>query len=322
MRRPVPLLFATAVVVTAACGGDDDTSTADGDDSPSTTVEVTLPEVGDRCETTLDPADYIDREIPAAVRPCETPEVLIKQMIRPGTGRFSQVGDGVTFEVTTIRAEDGAVVESSWLLGVPGQLPAVGVGLAPTAGLDEGLVDVQAGEILRLDVPPDKAYGDEPPEGVSGIVQPGDALTYVIEVLAVTPPLSAEDAPLDISIPTSEGAVEVTTSDLVVGEGRVVEEGDTVVIAILMTRGDNLSVFFNSWDRGNPLAIPLDPALMEGDEPVTLPGIFEGIQGATVGSRRVITMPPSAAWGEGGQPTLGLPPNTDVIVVADVLGAY
>ena len=78
MRRPVPLLFATAVVVTAACGGDDDTSTADGDDSPSTTVEVTLPEVGDRCETTLDPADYIDREIPAAVRPCETPDAALR----------------------------------------------------------------------------------------------------------------------------------------------------------------------------------------------------------------------------------------------------
>ena len=327
MRRLAVLALSVSLV--AACSGDEAASDAasddagdDGSSAPASTVALTVPDAGDRCESVIDPADYLDAEIPTAVRPCETPEALVKQLVRPGTGRVAQPGDGVIFHATAIRADDGALVDSSWTAGRPIELPVVGRGGAATPGLDEGLVGVQAGELLRLDVPADLAYGDAPPGGDDAVVQPGDAVTYVIEVLAVVPLLVPEDAPLDLSVPASVDAVETTVDDLEVGDGRTVQEGDRVIIAMLLTRGDNLSVFFNSWDQRAPIAITLDPDLLDSPEPVTLPGIFEGLQGATVGSRRVITMPPSQAWGDGGQPTLGLPPDTDVVAVVDVLGAY
>jgi peptidylprolyl isomerase len=150
----------------------------------------------------------------------------------------------------------------------------------------------------------------------------GDAVTFVVDVLAIVPTLSPDDAPLNVSVEPSLDATEVTTEDVVVGDGKVVEEGDVVVVAMLIARGDNEVVLFNSWHQETPLVIPLDPALMVGTETATLPGVFEGLQGATVGSRRVITMPPSEAWGEGGNPALGLPPDTDVIVIVDILAAY
>ena len=84
----------------------------------------------------------------------------------------------------------------------------------------------------------------------------------------------------------------------------------------------SVAIFFNSWDPGSPLSITLDESRMGGPEPATLPGIFEGLQGARVGGRRVITMPPGDAFGDEGMPTLGLPAATDVVVVVDVLGAY
>lgn len=322
MLRPVSFALVVAVAAAGCSGGDDTASLADKATAASMTsaAPLTVPDVGDRCETVPDPADYLDGEVPAAIRPCDLPTSFTNELIRPGTGRVAQPGDGVTFDVTVIRSETGEVVESSWEVGAPAELPVVGRGGAPTEGLDDGLVGTQAGEMLRLDVPPELAYGDTPPG--DGIVQPGDALTYVIEVLAVTPVLTPEDAPLDLSLPTSTDALEVTTTDLAEGDGKVVEEGDTVIMAALILRGDNLAIFYNSWDRRAPLRIPLDPALLDSDEPVTLPGIFEGVQGARVGGRRVITMPPSEAFGDEGQPIIGLPANTDVIVVTDILGAY
>jgi peptidylprolyl isomerase len=320
MRRTL-LTVTSLALVAAACSGDDST-TAGVDDTAHSPTGLTVPDVGDRCETTPDPADYLDRDIPAAIRPCEIPAELDKQVVRAGSGHSSEPGDAVIFHATLIRAEDGAVNDSSWITGRPVELSAVGRGSAATAGLELGLVGVQAGELFRLDVPSELGFGDEPPVGGQGVIQPDDALTYIIEVLAVTPQLVPADAPLDLSVATSDGAQDLTVDDLIIGDGKVVEEGDTVVVAVLLARGDNLSIFFNSWNQGSPLLIPLDESLMEGDEPITVRGIFDGLQGARVGGRRVMTMPPGLAWGDGGQPALGLPPATDLIVIADVLGAY
>ena len=139
----------------------------------------------------------------------------------------------------------------------------------------------------RLDVPSDLAYGETPP---GDVIQPGDALSYVIEVRVVVPLVTADDAPLDLQIEPSVGALEVTTEDLEVGDGATVELGKTAVVHMLLVRGDNEVVLFNSWERNDPLQI----IMQDG---ATLPGILEGLQGATVGTLRVITVPPDDGFG-------------------------
>ncbi len=300
----------------AACDGADDAAPTTVTVAPTTTIVV--PVDPDRCEDTPDPADYPEGEAPTAIRPCELPDATVSQVIRAGSGRSADVGDGVIYHSTVIRSDDGTLVESSWSDGRPHNLPSVGTGIT---GLDQRLIGVQTGEVLRLDVPDGVAFGGTPP-AVPDASRPGDPLTLVIEVMAVVPTLAPDDAPLSVSVEPSVDATEVTTDDLIVGDGKLIEEGDVVVIAMLIARGDNEVVLFNSWHQQDPLVIPLEPALMVGDRPATLPGVFEGLQGATVGSRRVITMPPSEAWGDDGNPVLGLPPDTDVIVIVDVLAAY
>jgi len=318
MRRPLGACVALACVL-AACGGDDDAADATVPTLPPTTT-IVAPVATDRCEDAPDPADYPADEVPTAVRPCEIPDEVVRTVVHEGTGDPAEVGEGVVYHATLIRSEDGELIDSSWTDDLPNNLTSVGTG-AEIPGLDESLVGVHAGDVLRVDVPADQAFGDNPPADVPSI-RAGDALTFVIEVLAVVPSIAPEDAPLDVKVEPSTDATEVTTEDLIVGDGKVVEEGDTVVAAVLIARGDNEVVLVNSWHQQTPLVIPLDRALMGGPEPATLPGVFEGIQGARVGGRRVITMPPSEAWGDGGQPALGLPPDTDVIVVADILAAY
>jgi len=129
------------------------------------------------------------------------------------------------------------------------------------------------------------------------------------------PVVTADDAPLDLQIEPSVGALEVTTRDLEVGDGATVELGKTAVVHMLLVRGDNEVVVFNSWERNDPLQI----IMQDG---ATLPGILEGLQGATAGTRRAIIVPPDDGFGPAGEPSLGLPAATDLIVIVDVIGVY
>ncbi len=180
------------------------------------------------------------------------------------------------------------------------------------AGWEQGLAGSQAGTVVKLDVPADLAYGDAPP---SDDIQPGDALTFMIEVRAVVSPVTEADAPLDLVVTPSTGATTLGVVDVTVGDGATVEPGDTAVFHMLLVRGDNLKVLLDTWQRKDPLQL----VMAEGQG---LPGLIEGLQGARVGGTRVLTMPPDLAFGPQGDPGLGLPAGTDLIVVAEVVGTY
>jgi peptidylprolyl isomerase len=349
VQRPLAL-GAVLLLVVSACGGDDD-ATSDDTAPPVPTAAsttVVVPDGSDRCEETPDPADY-EGPVPTPLRPCEMPTEVTTTTMVDGSGLEAAVGDGVIYHATKIDAGDGSLISSTWPTGQPANFPVIGQN--PDDPLDDALVGTQAGEILRVDVPADAAGGEgllgpdstDPSTTASTSTEststeatstgstaptstaeaaPDGAVSYIVEVLAVIPALAAEDAPKALDIPPSEGATELGIVDVEVGDGKVVEVGDTVIVAMLLLRGDNEVVLFDSWFQGQPLVIQLRPELMAGAEPSTMPGMFEGLQGARVGGRRILTIPAEMAFGAGGRPLLGLPPNTDVIVVADVLGAF
>ena len=210
---------------------------------------------------------YSEGQIPPAIRPCEIPTDLVVQTVRTGTGRPAEDGDTLYVDYTGLRSEDGFVFDTSYTRGAPLDFPLGRGGVIE--GWDQGLVGAQAGSLLKLDIPADLAYGDTPP---GDVIQPGDALSFVVEVRAVVPPTTIDDAPLDLVLEPSVGALEVTTNDLVVGDGAHVEMGKTAIVHVLLVRGDNQVVLFDSWKRDDPLQIVME-------EGATLPGIFEGLQG-------------------------------------------
>ena len=312
MRRTLPALL----LVVAACGGGDDaTPLADTTTTavPPTSISGSplLPAEG--CEDSPDAGDYTEGAIPQALRPCEIPTELTTNTIRSGTGRSAQDGDTLIVDYVGIRAEDGAIFDESYSRGVPQEFPLGRGGVIQ--GWDDGLIGTQAGSMVKLDVPAALAYGDTPPGGESSGIRPGDALSFVIEIRAVIAPATAEDAPLDLRIEPSVGATEVTVTEVTAGDGATVELGDTAVVHLLLVRGDNEVVLFNTWERSDPFQI-----IMEDGQ--TLPGLFQGLQGARVGSRLVIAMPPAEAFGEQGESGLGLPAGIDLIAVVDVVGVY
>jgi len=319
MRRPLPALLCVAVL--AACSGSDDAASAvpSADEAstvstPKSWLETRIPtpsELEPRpCADVPDPADYPEGEFPAIVPPCDVPAELAVHTLREGVGDQAETGNLMIVDYSGMIVGSGEVFDTSYLREIPFDF-VLGRGDV-VAGWDQGLVGARAGSLLRIDIPRDLAFGDHPP---AGQLQPGDALSYNIEVRAIVSSVSADDAPLDLAIPASVGATELTSTDLTVGDGEAVEVGDTAIVHLLLVRGDNKVILYNSWELDDPLQI-----IMQEDS--TLPGFSQGLQGATVGTMRLLVMPRELAYGEAGDTTLGLPAGTDLIVVADIVGVY
>ena len=118
---------------------------------------------------------------PSVQVPEELPTALVVTTIEAGTGPEAQVGDTIEVNYVGVRSADGVEFDNSFDRGTTFPF-TLGQG-AVIQGWDEGLVGAQAGEVLQLDIPADLAYGDAD----RGVIRPGDALSFVVEVVSITP---------------------------------------------------------------------------------------------------------------------------------------
>jgi peptidylprolyl isomerase len=317
MRRTLPLLV-TATMLIAACGSDGDsasdalastedtTATDDTSDGTDTTdSDGTGAETTDGAEPVTPPTnpDKPEVEIPE-----ELPTELQITVLEEGTGPEAVSGDTVLVDYVGVRSRDGVEFDNSYDRFEPFSV-SLGQG-GVIAGWDQGLVGVQTGTRVRLDIPSDLAYGAE---ARGDIIGADEALTFLIDVRAVIQQPDPADAPTEPGVPPSEGATETTFEDLVEGEGTELEAGQTGVINYVLFRGDNGVVLESSWE-----AAPVPVPTAEGG----FPGFVKGLPGMQVGGRRAIVVTPEDAFGPDGNPQLGLPAGTDMVIVVDLLGVY
>ncbi|MEO6653585.1 MAG: FKBP-type peptidyl-prolyl cis-trans isomerase [Ilumatobacteraceae bacterium] len=137
-----------------------------------------------------DPASSIDtgptETFPALPKPevqipSEIPEELQVTVLSEGDGPAAAVGDTVVVNYVGVRSADGTEFDNSY---DGGQTFPVTIGQTSVIeGWTNGLVGAQAGSQIQLDIPSDLAYGDNPQ---GDVIQAGDALTFVIDVMSVT----------------------------------------------------------------------------------------------------------------------------------------
>lgn len=336
MRRTLIALTCTTLVL-AACGSDDASDDA-GDDTSGGTVTEATADAADTAATTAgdaagdgdeDGADGAagaeaavetnpDGEVipppptnpdkPEVEIPSEIPTELQITVLQEGEGPEAQAGDTVIVHYVGVRSSDGAEFDNSYDRFEP--FPVVLGAGAVIKGWDDGLLGAQTGQRIQLDIPSDLAYGAE---ARSEVIGADEALTFVIDVRAVVPQTDIADQPAEAGVPASEDAAEVTTVDLIEGEGAVLEDGDTAVLHLVLFRGDNLVALDTTWER-EPIQITM------GDQGFA--GLVEGMPGMRVGGRRAITIPPESGFGAEGSTEIGLPAETDVVIVVDLLGKY
>lgn len=161
-----------AVVLIAWAGGAFDSDDAGTAEPPT----LTQPPDTTPVDTTPAPPK------PEVQIPDELPTELVVTTLSPGEGPAAAVGDTVAVHYVGVRSEDGVEFDNSYDRG---ETFAVTLGVSSVIqGWQDGLVGAQAGSQIQLDIPAELAYGDT---GSGDIIQPGDAITFVIDVMSVTP---------------------------------------------------------------------------------------------------------------------------------------
>ena len=209
-----------------------------------------------------------------------------------------------------VRSADGTEFDNSYDRGNPFSV-TIGVGQV-IKGWDKGLVGIKAGGRRQLDIPADLAYGDSPPS--TDVIQPGDALSFVIDAVAIIPKPDPADAPT-VPIPPTPNQTEQTFTDLIVGDGAGIEPGQTVAVQLVAFSAADGKQLDSSWESGTPLTfVPGAGALP--------PGLEKAVDGMKVGGRRQVQIPFADAFGEAGNTNLGLPASTDLIMILDLVAVY
>jgi peptidylprolyl isomerase len=245
-------------------------------------------------------------QIPAAL-----PTSLQSTVLTPGTGAPSKEGDTVVVNYVGVRSVDGTEFDNSYDRGEP--FPVENVGMAPVIdGWNQGLIGVQTGSRVQLDIPANLAYGDNPNPG--GPIQPGDALTFVIDVLVVVPKADPADAPTLDNAPI-DAPTGVVSEDLVIGDGEAAGYGNTLYLQVVAIDPATGKLLQSSWEGGAPISLVLGA-------PDTLAGLNQGLLGMKVGGRRQLTLPAELAYGSQGNPALGVAGDTPVSFIIDLLALY
>lgn len=166
----VGLVILAVVVLVAGVSifsGSDDTEVT----SSSSTVD-----------TTVAPGSTVAYDKPTVAFPGVDITELKVTELSPGTGAEAANGDTLLVHYVGVRSIDGVEFDNSYDRGSPFDL-VLGAGMV-IQGWEQGLVGVQAGGQYQIDIPSDLGYGDT---GSGDVIRPGDDITFVVDIVAVTP---------------------------------------------------------------------------------------------------------------------------------------
>ena len=246
---------------------------------------------------------------PTVNLPEAIPTELVITEVEEGSGEPAAAGDTVFVFYVGVLSADGTRFDGNF----DGDPFPVTLGSGSVIdGWEQGLIGIKAGGRRQLDIPADLAYGDM---GAGDIIKPGDAISFVVDALAIVPAVDPADEPTVTVEPSNKVATDVVSVDLVDGDGDEASAGSTVAVNIIAYSAATGEKLDSTW--GAPALTTF--TLTEGG---TLPGLVDGIVGMKVGGRRQLTIPFLDAFGEEGNEQLGLPARTDLVLVVDLLASF
>lgn len=200
-------------------------------------------------------------------------------------------------------------------------------------GLTTALKGAKAGSRVLAVIPPKEGFGAQGNSqlGVTG----SDTLVFVIDLeksfantagatgthvsngggaLPTVSTPAAGQAPT-VTIPKSAPPKTLTVTPLIKGTGAKVAKGQAVVVQYTGVIWRTGKVFDSSWSRKTPFEF------VDGANPEqVIPGWDKGLVGQTVGSRVMLTVPPSDGYGSSGQSQAGIKGTDTLVFVVDIVG--
>jgi len=131
--------------------------------------------------------------------------------------------------------------------------------------------------------------------------------------------MNAPAAPIVLAVPVPDLPIVKTATldgglvveDMKIGDGYEVLEHGAVVAYYHGTLKADGKVFDSSYERGTPIAFPLDGVI---------PGWQKGVPGMRVGGIRRLTIPAALGYGERGAGS-DIPPNSDLVFIIQLESA-
>jgi peptidylprolyl isomerase len=251
---------------------------------------------------------------------------LIVQTVIKGNGPVVDPGDYVLFNVEgKVWAGDREVVDS-YTDRQPQGLP-----LRSAIPAWRHLAGQRVGSRVLMVVPPRYGFGaqGDPQANIMGT----DTLVFVFDVVGTVrhgahaqgtavpyrpgpdqPALSWRKGDPVITVPAkSKPPAKLVSQVLVRGHGRPILNGQTVIAQYSGVVWSSGKVFDSSWQRGFPQSFVLGSGQV-------LSGWEQGLGGVPVGSRVLLTIPPSLGYGQAGDPPYVTSTSTIVFVI-DILAA-
>ncbi len=190
------------------------------------------------------------------------------------------------------------------------------------------LAGVREGSRVAVLFPAELAHGGQ---GIPDLgVKPTDSVIFVFDILKVFLPkalgdekalpasfpgvnvVRAANGTPGITIPKSEAPKTLQIADLIEGRGAKVSMGQTVTLQYSGFLWDGKTKFDSSWDKGQPVQFKLAQGAL-------IDGFLKAVVGQKVGSQVVAVIPPAQGYGATAQS--GIPANSTLVFVIDILGA-
>ncbi|MEV7567480.1 FKBP-type peptidyl-prolyl cis-trans isomerase [Streptomyces tanashiensis] len=115
----------------------------------------------------------------------------------------------------------------------------------------------------------------------------------------------------EIDLPQGDAPTELTTRDLIVGDGLEAKPGRVVQVHYVGVTFETGKEFDASWDRGLPFKFAVGGGKV-------IKGWDRGIRGMKVGGRREIIVPPRLGYGKQ-SPSPLIPAGSTLVFVVDLL---
>ncbi|MBS1905934.1 MAG: FKBP-type peptidyl-prolyl cis-trans isomerase [Actinobacteria bacterium] len=238
-----------------------------------------------------------------------------RTVVKKGDGKDIVAGDLVSVQYRIVNAADSAVLDSS-ARGVDDQLPVLldpsqqslfvvalecqPVGSAVVLALPGKLLSQGQGGTQKSIVVYAQSTKKLPTVATGKEVAPVEGMPTV--------KLAKDGAP-EITIPKSDPPTETKIANLKQGDGPTVASGDYVIVQYRGVTWADGKEFDSSWKRGAPTQFQTTGVVT---------GFKKALEGQKVGSQVLVVIPP--AEGYGSQAQSGIPANSTLVFVVDILG--
>lgn len=313
MRRPLAALAFTGVLLAgmAGCGSSSSEEASSPEPVPTVVDGVTV--TGDFGEKPTIEVDGLDVEEP------------VDGVVLEGDGAEVTEATKLDYRFHLVYGSNGEEVASNYAEPAAQQMDFAD----QAAAITDAVVGTTVGSRVVVALPVDDLVGEGQAEQFG--LRADDDLVMVLDLLAESEqPLSGpegeavespEDAPtvvesdgvvtgIDFSNAAPKPGGELQVITLIEGSGDAISEGDSVTV-------DYFGAVYGE-DKAFDESYSGDPASFTLAEGSLIEGWVKGLAGVTAGSRVMLIIP--SEQGYGSQGTGGIPPDSTLVFVIDVLG--